>query len=90
MGLNKKNMSNNMKTELDFNERNDPEVTKSFIIDLLFLVTIVIACVIGIVWVLLNSEMIDKIKPEVQLIIFAVACFVFGIIRTVIWIRKMF
>lgn len=82
--------TNNLRTELDFEEKNDPEMTRSFIIDLLWLVTIVIACVLGIVWVLLNSEMIDKIKPEVQLIIFAVACGAFGIIRTVIWIRKMF
>lgn len=81
-------MSNNFKTELDFQERNDPEMTRSFIIDLLWLITIVIVCVLGIVWVLLNTELVDKIKPEVQLIILAVALGAFGIFRMIIWIRE--
>ena len=82
-------MSNNLKTELQFDtEKIDPEHTKHLLGMLLSGILIAIVCVLGIVLVLLNAELIDKIKPEVQLIIFAVALAAFGIFRMIQWIRE--
>lgn len=86
------NANNPHSTDIDRHqeERTDPAFTKYFWRNLMLAFGIGFCCVLGIILILLNSEVIDKIKPEVQLIIFAVACFTFGLVRFVTWIRQTF
>lgn len=85
------NAHNLHSTDIDRNQetKNDPEFTKSFYRGFIFAVAVAVICVIGIVYTLLNAELIDNIKPIVQVIIFGVACGVFGLVRFVLWIRQL-
>lgn len=80
---------NNTKTELDFDkERDHPDFTKFFWPNLLIAIGIALFCGLGIIFTILNAELIDKIKPQTQVIIWAVALGSFGILRMVIFIRQ--
>lgn len=79
---------NTKSTELGFDKEKDhPEFSRYFWKNLLYAVGATVICVIGIVFTLLNAELIDGIS---QVVIFAVACATFGIVRLVIWFRQKF
>lgn len=78
---------NTKSTELDFTEKDHPEFSRYFWKNLLYAIGGTVICVIGIVFTLLNAELIDGIS---QVVIFAMACFIFGIVRLFIWFRQKF
>lgn len=83
-------MSNTKSTELDFTEKDHPGFTAYFWKNFFIAISIAVSCGLGIIFTILNADAIDRIKPQVQIIIFALACATFGITRLVIWIRQTF
>lgn len=80
-----------LSTDIDREQKEyiDPEHTKHLSLMMLTGIGIGMVCVFGVVLILLNADLIDKIKPQVQLVVFSIACAVFGIIRFVTWIRNL-
>lgn len=86
------NTHNLHSTDIDRNqgERILPEHTRHLTLMLVSAILIGLFCVLGIVLTLLNYEAIDSIKPEYQLIIFSVAMAVLGVVRAIVWFRKLY
>lgn len=81
---------NTKSTELDFTEKDHPEFTRYFWKNLLYAIGVAVFCGTGIVFTLINKQFIDDIKPQVQIVIWALALGTYGIVRLVIWFRQKF
>lgn len=81
---------NTKSTELDFTEKDHPEDTRHLSLMMITGILIGFTCGFGIVFTILNGEMIDNIKPEYQIVILAVSFAIFGIVRLFIWFRQKF
>lgn len=86
------NTHNLHSTDIDRNqdERILPEHTKHLTLMLVSAILIGFICVLGTVLTLLNYEAVDNIRPEYQLVIFAVAMAVLGVVRAIVWFRKLY
>lgn len=81
---------NNIKTELDFDkEKDNPEHTRHLSLMMFSGILIGFICGLAIVLTIINADLIDKIKPQTQLIILALTFTAFGVIRFVVWIRNL-
>lgn len=81
-----------LSTDLDRDQREKilPEHTRHLTLMLVSAILIGLFCVLGIVLILLNYEVIDGLKPEVAVIILAVSTFAFGVVRAIVWFRKLY
>lgn len=82
-----------MKSETELNSefeyRDQPDHTRHLLGMLISAILSGVLCGYGIVYAVLNYEMLDNLKPEVQLVIVMIALLAFAVLRGIMWFRNL-
>lgn len=78
-------------TELDhiFEAKDEAEHTRHLSLMLLSGIAIGFICAVGIIFVWLNAELIDRLSVDLQILLIVFLSGGFGILRLIVWLRNL-